>query len=310
MERQFIDCIKTGNSEIFLQILCFLYEQMPFSAKNIETLKLKYNMTNDEEYEKLSASFRKFRNKNNNSIRIKTPKNTTMLSPAGLFIKHFSKIRKFSLNENSRDVETRSTSYSNYDNTISGNSSAINSNSPKLKEEKEYNDIISDIDLNLTNKKNGEIHKNDFVRLNNENIYKAKGNEEKNVKEILKKSKEGYYSPTKYLEEKPYINHLAINNNKSYAFKSLNTINEKDENDETIEYLNEEKEVKYENWIFKKTNSGRLRKYCLVLINKDSYYYQSNDKTNYLGMHNLSGCFIQENIETEIIDGVEYYLKY
>jgi Ca2+-binding EF-hand superfamily protein len=38
---QFTEIVKEKNSEIFLQILCFLYEQMPFSSKNIQALKKK-----------------------------------------------------------------------------------------------------------------------------------------------------------------------------------------------------------------------------------------------------------------------------
>ena len=112
---QFIETVKTRNSEVFLQVLCFLYEQMPFSTKNIETLKLKYEMKNDDEYELLSGSFKKYKNKNNNPIKIKTPKNTTLLSPASIFINQFNKARKFSLNENYRkDSDTRSSSNNSY----------------------------------------------------------------------------------------------------------------------------------------------------------------------------------------------------
>ena len=316
---QFTECIKTRNSEVFLQLLCFFYEQMPFSAKNIESLKLKYNMSNDDEYERLSYSFRKYRNKNNNIIKIKTPKNSTILSPASIFIEQFNKIRKFSLNENYRkDSDTRSSSNNSnqfisdlksYDNNISGNSSAVDSNSPQFKEEK-INNIFTDLNLN---KKNSETYKNcDLLRLNNENIYKSEEKNEKklNLNEILKKSKKGYNSPTKYLEEKSFIDHLAINNNKKISLYSpLNPIKENEENEteELINNLKNEKEVHYENYFFKKTNSQKLRKYYVVLINKDTYYYQSEDKKNYLGMHNLSGCFVQENNETEIIDDIEYY---
>ena len=36
---QFIESIKNNNSEVYLQILCFLYEQIPFTSKNIDCIK-------------------------------------------------------------------------------------------------------------------------------------------------------------------------------------------------------------------------------------------------------------------------------
>ena len=129
---QFTEIVKEKNSEIFLQILCFLYEQMPFSSKNIEALKQKYNLVNDDDYEQISASFRKY--KKSGSIRIKAPKQSTMLSPARSFLKNFS-IRKLSLNENIKDNSTISTSSQSNkmleENKETDNIS-INSSSPSL----------------------------------------------------------------------------------------------------------------------------------------------------------------------------------
>ena len=47
---QFIETIKDNNSEIYLQILCFLYEQIPFTSKNIDCLKKKYYSFDETEY--------------------------------------------------------------------------------------------------------------------------------------------------------------------------------------------------------------------------------------------------------------------
>jgi serine/threonine protein kinase len=59
--------------------------------------------------------------------------------------------------------------------------------------------------------------------------------------------------------------------------------------------------------VFKITESGKLRKFFLVLVNKDTYYYKSEKKTDFVGMHNLSGCFVQECNEKKEIEGAEYY---
>jgi hypothetical protein len=66
---QFTKIVTEENSEIFLQILCFLYEKIPFNSKNIDALKNKYNLMNDDDYEKIYESFQN--HKKSGSIRIK-----------------------------------------------------------------------------------------------------------------------------------------------------------------------------------------------------------------------------------------------
>lgn len=83
---QFTEIVTEQNSEIFLQILCFLYEQIPFSSKNIEIMKIKYDLSNDDEYEEISEHYK--RNRKSGSIRIRTPRQSTLLSPAGVFLKN------------------------------------------------------------------------------------------------------------------------------------------------------------------------------------------------------------------------------
>lgn len=36
--------------------------------------------------------------------------------------------------------------------------------------------------------------------------------------------------------------------------------------------------INYENYVYKITESGKLRKFYLVLVNKDTYYYKSEKK--------------------------------
>ena len=63
----------------------------------------------------------------------------------------------------------------------------------------------------------------------------------------------------------------------------------------------------YENWIYKMTKNGNMKRIYLVLINKDIYYYKSNTKKDYEGMHNLTGCFV-EKINYKInSEGKEYF---
>ena len=100
------------------------------------------------------------------SICIKAPKENTLLSPAGKFLKKF-RIRKFSLNDtynnefNMTITETNPKKYS--DGFIKKRSKSISPDGPKIN-----NNIYND--LNLSKKPSDPYNKNiDIVRLNNEN---------------------------------------------------------------------------------------------------------------------------------------------
>ena len=325
---QFTEIVTEQNSEIFLQILCFLYEQIPFSSKNIETMKIKYDLTNDDDYEEISENYR--RNRKSGSIRIRTPKQSTLLSPAGVFLKKFQ-LRKFSLNEGDQNefsscktkikkVSVDSTTKESESNMSINSSKGSSTNSPDLNENFRFEQILKTNNIfEDLNKKVDPYNKNiDIVRLDNENYLESKSQND-NIKELVNKSKNRYSSPTKYLQDKSYINHIAINSSMTYRNNNfdnqLKPINEDENENENKAEENHLKEIlddmqpniNYENWVYKITESGKLRKFFLVLVNKDTYYYKSEKKTNFVGMHNLSGCFVHECNEKKIIDGVEFY---
>ena len=326
---QFTEIVTGNNSEIFLQILCFLYEQIPFNSSNIEELKKKYNIENEDDYQKISATFR--RSKKAGSIKIKTPSEFSLLSPAGTFLKQF-KIRKYSLNENISTLSS-SNQYNmindenaekdNKNQSINSSLATSNSSSAKMVIEEEDKNIIKmEID-DMDNKKIEPYNKNiDIVRLNNENILDDKNKKlslNENIKDLVNRSKKMYTSPSKYLEDQSFLNHLAVTTN-SVSDKNINNLTNcnqlrpihenEDENEfgeENIKLNNENnKNIHYENWIYKIKEGKKLKKYYLVLVNKDTYYYKSEEKTDFVGMHNLSGCFVQEGNDKKIIDGVEY----
>ena len=333
--KQFTEIVTEQNSEIFLQILCFLYEQIPFNEENIEAMKIKYNNSiNDDDFEQISEMYRK--NKKSSSIKIKTPKHSTLLSPAGIFLKKFQ-IRKFSLNESEKNVTAFTSSQKNIkkvsvDSTTkeSETNLSINSseNSPNVKSQiKEGSNNIEELNIKKTT--TDPYNKNiDIVRLDNENYLENNKNnnllkhENPNIKDLVEHSKNRYSSPTKYLQDKSYFNHLAISNsllskdnkNLDNQLKPINENEDENENnnknEETILKQIEDNinnNINYENWVYKITESGKLRKFFLVLVNKDTYYYKTEKKTDFVGMHNLSGCFVQECTEKKIIDDKEYY---
>ena len=319
---QFTEIITENNSEIFLQILCFLYEQMPFSAENVEAMKIKYNQIKEEDLQTMAEDYRQ-RTKKSGSIRIKTPKRDTLLSPAGIFLKKF-RVRKFSLNENETyfgefRLSDKSNKKLSLDTTKASDNNGLSRKASKSISPKMQKNLI----LDLGNKKinNDPYNKNiDIVRLDNDNYIEKNNNQmeiEENIdiKQLVKNSRQGYTSPTKYLQDKSYINRLAINNKnyfnigtqlrpiKEYDDENDNKINEKME----IKVIMNNSNVKYENWVYKLTETGKMRRFYLVLVNKDIYYYKSDSKKDFVGMHNLSGCFVQECTEIKNFEGKDYY---
>jgi len=319
---QFTEIITGNNSEIFLQILCFLYEQMPFSAENVEAMKIKYNQIKEEDLQTMAEDYRQ-RTKKSGSIRIKTPKRDTLLSPAGIFLKKF-RVRKFSLNENETyfgefRLSDKSNKKLSLDTTKASDNNGLSRKASKSISPKMQKNLI----LDLGNKKinNDPYNKNiDIVRLDNDNYIEKNNNQmeiEENIdiKQLVKNSRQGYTSPTKYLQDKSYINRLAVNNKNYFNIGTqLRPIKEYD--DENDNKINEKMEIKvvmnnsnvtYENWVYKLTETGKMRRFYLVLVNKDIYYYKSDSKKDFVGMHNLSGCFVQECTEIKNFEGKDYY---
>jgi hypothetical protein len=350
---QFIETIKNNNSEVYLQILCFLYGQIPFTSRNIDCIRKKYYSFDENEYEGIARSYRSY--KSQNSIKIKTPKKTSMLSPAGCFLNKQLRIRSFSLNEEAKqiiknelngiNISERKNTYTNENNSNSSSNKETTCLSNSIKEDKEENaelnnenieekkaEIKNKIkDVKIEDEKNDEKKNNDIynknidiVRFDNENIIKELNQinniDKNNIEKLCHNSKKNYVSPTKYLEEKACLNQITLKNASSskYVENQLRTIKEENEMGEKNNLSitnantnndNEEEDIYYENWIYKITDDLKIKKYYLVLINKDIYYYSSQDKKDFLGMHNLSGCFIQESgeINTTKIDEKEFY---
>ena len=305
---QFQDTVQNKKSDVLLQIICFLYQEKPFSSKNIESLKLKYGQIDDDEYDKMMKAYSR-RSKKNVSVKIKTPNQSSTLSPAGSFFKRRFSMKGFSLDDPKNEyMKTKSE----------------NVNMKKLSTKNVKNVNISDFNENEEyEKKQGNNENNNdpynknisMVRLNNERtlddlnkIKKLKSNEynnKENLKEFIDKSKQRYSSPTKYLQEKAGINSLALMNKDIDYEKNLLPINEENEFQSDIM---EEKNIMYENWVYKLTENKKLKKFYLALVNKDIYYYKDKEKKNMLGMHNLSGCFVQEDTQKTSIENQNFYV--
>ena len=327
---QFKDTVQNKKSDVLLQLICFLYQEKPFSSRNIESMKLKYGDIEDEEYEKMMEAYGN-RSRKGVSVRIKTPNQTSMLSPAGSFFKRRFSIKGVSLNENKdkkentekkekkdetenkeneEDKEKKDSKDNSNKNVLMQSSKSVKSNFSKLNS-KDFDLIVPEEIANKDLENNIDAYDKNLsmVRLNNErtleDYHKFKKNKERNenLKELMDNSKQRYSSPTKYLQEKAGLNSLALMNKEINYEKNLCPINEVENefanNDNNIE---EEKNICYENWVYKLTENKKLKKFYLVLINKDIFYYKDEEKKNFLGMHNLSGCFIQEGGENEKVE--------
>ena len=322
---QFKDTVQNKKSDVFLQIICFLYQEKPFSAKNIESMKLKYGDMEDDEYDKIAKAYGN-RSRKGVSVRIKTPNQESTLSPAGSFFKRRFSTKGFSLNDNddlNKDNKERKESKDTNGKKIilKESSKSIKSNISRLSNADSDLAIPEDMaNMNIESNIDPYDKNISMVRLNNERTLddynKFKKNKDKNkddknnLKELMNISKQRYSSPTKYLQEKAGLNSIALMNKNFNYEKNLCPINEEENEFINNENLDEEKNICYENWVYKLTENKKLKKFYLVLINKDIFYYKDQEKKNFLGMHNLSGCFVQEGKENETIklDNKDFYI--
>ena len=317
---QFKDTVQNKNSDAFLQIIFFLYQQKPFSSKNIESLKIKYETVKDKEYEKMEKEYNR-KAKKCVTVKIMAPNQSSTLSPAQAFFKKKFKVKDLTLNNDERDYNdfknksvimmgpletTKSVPIFNKSDLVIYEESEINKSFDK------FNIINNNINNDSFNNNMSIIRLNndttlaDSYQLKNTNLDNSKDNI-KNIKEIVDKSKERNYSPSKYLKKQESLNNLALMN-KSIDYENNLSFNDS-KNDININDINgEEKNIIYENWVYKIIENKKLKKVFLSLINKDLFYYKDKEKNNFLGMHNLSGCFAHEHTETIDLESRTFYV--
>ena len=200
---QFQDIIQNKKSDVLLQIICFLYQEKPFSAKNIESMKLKFNQIEDFEFDKMIKSYARIKKKHI-SVKIKTPNQESVLSPTGTFFKRKFSIKGFKLDDDDQKSQKEKIKSENVGTKKKSSKSIKKVNNSKFsiidegEKKKGNNENISD-----------PYNKNiSFVRLNNEGtmgdnnkLKKLKSkdyNNKDNIKEVIDNSKQRYFSPTKY----------------------------------------------------------------------------------------------------------------
>ena len=253
---EFKNMVEKHKSDIFIQIICFLYQKKPFTENNINVLKSsKKTIPNDLILQTPQAKIKE----SNNNILLPSPLKTTFLSPASTFLQSINIGESAGLEDESEPA-------------ISG-----------------FNGMVRYQNKLIPKKKDIE----------------GKDDDDKDVNNVIKNSDLVYNSPSVFLKknkEKKKVSLLSLNSpspvivpQSAKKVVSPFTLNEK-----------MEEKITYENFIYKVSTTNKLKKYYLVLINKDIYYYKNEDKKEVVGMHNLSGCFVKDN-GTKIINDKTYY---
>ncbi len=267
---EFKEVVIKKKSDVFLQIICFLYQKKPFSDSNISVLSTS-KKANDLEISTPQIS----KKTKNDNILLPSPLQNSALSPAFQLLKSGQIKSPFSLSD----------SISN--------------------QKEEFNPEISGF-KGMIRYHNRNIPKNEDTK--NADIEGDNQNENEVVNKILKNAENVFNSPSAYLKDSSE----KAKNIKPFSLFSPETkpIEKKEKIVSGFSLSNEEKneedKAKYENYIYKKSDGNRLKKYYLVLIDKDIYYYKSEQKKEVLGMHNLSGCFFKENSSEKINEKIYY----
>ena len=249
---EFKTMVEKQKSDIFIQIICFLYQKKPFTEKNINVLKSSKKVIPND----LILQTPQVKSKESvNNILLPSPSKKTFLSPVANLLKSINIGESAEFEDESEPA-------------ISGFNGMIRFDNRIIPKNEEKDDEGDDKDIN-------KVIKNSDLVYNSPSVF-------------LKKNK----------SKKPFLFSL---NSPSPAISPLTS-----QKKVAPLSLNGNEKVTYENYIYKVSTSNKLKKYYLVLINKDIYYYKNEDKKEVMGMHNLSGCFIKDN-GTKVINDTTYY---
>ena len=254
---EFQEIVEKRKSDVFLQILCYLYQKKPFSDSNIDALKTSKKSL-PQDFKCISPSRKK---NTTDNVLLPSPKMNTSLSPVVKLLGSNKGLSPLNIGREKDDM----------------------------------NPMLSGMQ-GMVRYKNRIIPKNEITK-NNEEL------DEGAVNNLIKESESIYNSPSVFLKK-------ARKNPKGFSL-DLNPVSKESssclENDTQQQSKEEVKNnCSYENYIYKLGDNNKVKKYYLVLINKDIYYYKNDNKKEVLGMHNLSGCFYKEYPSEKINDKTFY----
>lgn len=142
-----------------------------------------------------------------------------------------------------------------------------------------------------------------MVRMPNQKVG-AKDEKSGDIKKIIENSMDHFNSPSKFLKKSPDIPEFNLEDNIINLEEDVNDIKDilkiKESKQEIIS------SILMEDYVYKVSENGKLKKYYLVLSGKDILYYKTSTKDMVEGMHNLSGTYVQLNGEKKIDNKVFY----
>ena len=258
---EFKKMVEKHKSDIFIQIICFLYQKKPFTENNINVLKSSKKSVPSDILQTPQVKSKE----SCGNILLPSPLKSTSLSPASIFLKSNMIKTPFSIGESAGIEDEPEPAISGFNGMVRYH----NRNIPKKinEGEEENNEDINN------------ILKNSSTVFNSPSVYLKKHNQKKEVTPFSLGSPSPLTLPQ---SSKKIIPNMSLNDDPS------------------------EGKVTYENYIYKVSQNNKLKKYYLVLINKDIFYYKTEEKKEVLGMHNLSGCFVKENGSKKINDKTYY----
>lgn len=265
----YLKVIESQKSDSFLQLLCYLYEKRVFKPENLHLLEKNKGLK--EKVPKPVVSIQSSNSLKLNEFyspqpkrRIPSPAKASYLSPANQFLRRKSEMK-------------------NIDSLIQLFS--VNKEDPET-----FN-----LDMEFCPPKDPETSAYEgMIRLHNLKF----SNQGEDVNSVIELSTSGFDSPTNFLRK--------INSKMedfpmpSSATKSCGNVldqSKKVKRDRSFDTL-----PPMEGWIYKITETKKLKKYWLVIKNEDIFYYKNEFKEDLLGMHNLSGCSIKEAQPTAFMD--------
>lgn len=265
---EFKKIIETKKSDVFLQLLCFFYFSKPFSDTNINMLR---------SYKRRNSDVKS----NNSPIFSSPPKNLPSPNRRSIFspVDQILKLNLVDNDEEDSELQKKSSNSFKIDNLTNN----------KIKDKKKM--TINNADLTGKNI--------DMIRMSNQKITVQKSDD---IDSNLKYSKNIFNSPSIILKRKDKTQIKTISDfNLEDNLVKMNelTIKDTQTKSKTITSINENP-ILYEEWIYKLSESNKIKKYWLVLAGKDIYYYRSDKKDELLGMHNLSGSFVRDTGEKKI----------
>ena len=277
---EFEKIIESRKSDVYLQILCFLYQKKPFNSQNLRPLKDSKKKVIFAPHSKKSSPdllLSSFSGEHTKKKMV-TPSKKSTLSPAEAFLAS-AQIKEDFLNPISKTsfIDNNTPFISGMKGMIRMNNQIVpNSNDNK---EKNFDDVV----------------KNSKYVLNSPSRFLKKGNKKKNELDN--------FDMASNLIQMENLN-LDVDSDSSSDDEEEN--NKKKKEEEELKKNEEKEPTPYENWVYKISSSNKLIKYFLVAIGKDIYYYKSDKKNELLGMHNLSGCYIKANGD-KMVNGNKLY---